>query len=905
MRIRGELSLTLSILALVLMTVGSIMGVTLANKSLTRSSEASSDDSVVGSSRWFTSNPGLACNAWLTCTSSGPEILGISLDQNGTTFGLSGPDKNGKRYENTVMSSCQGGDETITVQYDPKALAKMSATFVNSYHVDENSVVLSINIGGGANTKFFVFNMPEGFNRNAPAKLVVHFAAKTAGQSKEVFQGTSIKGCEADGKPAIDVTPTVPKDPNKETTISWIFDDISDGSQFGDAKKFTYEARICNNSDCQSASKGETPIVHPTGATNQVIDKTLLKNNAYLQLSYSYLDASDKGIPTNYLVRHKPFFEFEINRGDEFVDRCYAFDSTDIENNKSCFSKILPGDHIDIHVHLDMKVILGAYGRLAEGKTLSNVRIEVCNKSGIGCYGAVTSKLTDVYGEEAVVSFPMSYEPYMIRFTGFNMVNSAPQYIRLMMEKGYSGLRYDVLKCVDKGNSTDCIFDLKNTDEDYFYNVATDWVMDVDLAQSGNIIQPSNPSPTVEPSPEPSPSEEPTPEPSTTPENAIIEVPFRYRFDMQSDDIDWTKTLIDKVYVLVQMCDANDAFTDCKNPLSTIFEKTYTAKDVIAAEDAFSVKTSKGNKIFNVALRYLDKNGTILTSSGFVPHMPFIWFDAHTYDMTDVDRKKTDCSRQGTFISCKAIVTDLLARTQINLNINSATLLGLGIYDPTKIGQNEERSLLLDDADRIQVNAEVYADKDMETPLYETQPVLIGNEDFRKKGLGVTLITFPTLWLSGINTKISYVVNLEYIPGPNTPKAPKPVWLNDTDVFKCQSSEKVGQSGRMRYRQVCSIDKNSDISDILSWSYYPYILIQKFTLDPGAQSESDNVVVNLAKVLRSSDINKDKVITILDLTAVFDAYYTTGDVPEDINKDGIVNIQDAMIVVSHLSESAP
>lgn len=906
MRTRGELSLTLSVLALVLMTVGSIMGISIARNRVTTDSNASSPEPVT-SSRWFTSNPGIACNAWLTCTSSGPEIMTVYLTQNGNEFRLPGSDRNGQDYYNTVMSSCQGGDEMISVQYNPKALSKMSATFIKSYKVDDNSVVLSINTGGGAKTKFFVYDIPEGFNRNAPANLQVRFRAKTAGQYTGIDQTTTIKGCEADGEPVIETTPDVPNNDPSIFTIE--FEKPTNiGARFGDAKTFAYEVSACHgdSNTCVVVYTGETAISAAEGTTI-TIPSNQLRGKA-IKIVYSYKNAQGEKLAENYIARHKPYFQMTFNHGPNFLDDTCAY-LPQTSGQFECVIDFGNGTQITLKVALTTDIQLNMLGTLPSDVVLKSLVINTCDLDGNRCYNA---SFTDFRPSETIVSFPTSDNTQMIKFIVETSSGPIALPIKYLTQSHTARIKLDCQQgpifftCIDYQQDRTMI-----NRHSYFI---TPRKFELNLSNLKNAPPQPSTAPSNQPSPIPSPSVEPssTPEPNPSPVVPSAPVPsgppeipvdFEFKIDMSPESIDWAKEGIRQVYIIVQACDSDDKYEQCLSSYKEIYKHTYTTQEASYIKEEIPLQMTKGKKKFNIGMRYLHENGDYINSSYYAPHIPVIEF--RRYD--DKPEYMKNCTVQALELFCGIEVYDT-HNNKWNSNI-VVEITPVGSFFFSKAHASLLPPGLVNKDDKIQVTSRVYNDKTEGQPLYQSPPVIITHEALVTGGM--SRLYFPIIRYAKEGELLTYEVDVEYILGLITPKTPNIDWFTpDENFFDCSTHVISTPLDSQTHRLSCKIKPNTSFEKYIEINHYGMnILVNKFVVEDGFVSEynpkGSAQFAQLFKELRSSDLNGDKVVSILDLTAVFDAYYATGNFPEDINNDNVVNIQDAMIVVSHLSESAP
>ncbi|OGK52142.1 hypothetical protein A3B02_02785 [Candidatus Roizmanbacteria bacterium RIFCSPLOWO2_01_FULL_42_14] len=215
---RGEIATTLSVVALMVMTIGAAIGYSLSQQTLSRTSQAqTSEPTDLGmKSRWFDGASGLACNTWLTCESSGPKIQGLYIEEGGTRYELGSKadgfkDVFGKSPVAVIFSSCQGRDEQISIQYNPDLIRRMNATFLRTYQVNpDGSIIVALTTGGGASTRYFIYNRPTGFTASQTGKFVIEYEASTAGSSQRYTQYAGVKACASPPAPTATPSPAVP-----------------------------------------------------------------------------------------------------------------------------------------------------------------------------------------------------------------------------------------------------------------------------------------------------------------------------------------------------------------------------------------------------------------------------------------------------------------------------------------------------------------------------------------------------------------------------------------------------------------------------------------------------------------------------------------------------------------------
>lgn len=869
MRTRGELSLTLSILALVLMTVGSIMGVTIARNRITTDSNASSATTPITSSRWFTSNPGLACNAWFTCTQSGAKIQGVSLVQNGIKFilgdgGSNYEDQNGKSIVNKTMSSCQGGDETVSIQYNPDAISKMSATFKKSYNVDEDSIIVSMNTGGGAKTDFYVYDIPVGFDTKADARYVLDFDGTTGGSTTSHSQDTSVKGCLGGGTGGA----ATEKPNDEQTKITYTFDYNSNriDNRFGDVKKIKFVSDFCEKEkegsgvckDALNLPTVSTSIFDPQPITTTIEASEMKNTFDRFLLKYVYVDDSDSPLADNYLVRHKPYSEITITRKEKVIKKCSTLFS---DGPGLCDVSIKDGDHIFVNTIFTSSINLQFYGSLPLNTDSLLLHIETCNINGTGCYSSWKQFGSNQIPEVSSSAFPSSNETQLIRITGSYALNGVVKKFTLPIQWLKASSNFLHLECTNKPESISCIDPVPSPLIDLNPYLSHERFFNINLDEAVEIPAVSI-SPSVAPPGQPSP--EPSPNPSPAPSDELIDVKLDLKFSMDSDKHDWHH--ITKVLVLIQMCDADENLKNCTSTSSyqEVFNKTYNVRDITYDEyvqEEISVKVPKGKKIFSMAMRYMSGN-EVVNLDGMAPHMPFMKMFVNQRTMSD-DREK-ECVNQGSQVFCGVEVID--DETDITARINTITRIDLNHWADVV----EDPPALLNSDDKIKAYVQVFAGADVENPedgypVFESSPVILDSDYFESEGFS-RLAHFPTVRVFD-NSFVTYVLNVEYLPGQNTPVIPKPAWIDaDESFFDCRSEEAKLPNGNMLYKRICTIKPNLILSDLEVKSRLVDFAFEKFTLDPLVNNEASPEVMNLYKELRSSDLNGDKVVTILDLT---------------------------------------
>jgi hypothetical protein len=223
---RGEIASLLTIVSMVVITMGIIVGTRLnqATSPLTTSSSAAAVPTPIDlgytGGRWFDGSQGMICAAEFTCNSdplvqkleirsiSGTDTFNLGVDVTGR--GL----PEGTPVGKVITGACSNRAYGISVNWDPRidytdAQVK-NIKAATGYSIKKGQILLSMRQGPTAH-RYFIYDRPAWLTGAEDAIFYFEFDAKTGGVDRRYSQiAKGKKGCAPSVTPTTTLTPTPP-----------------------------------------------------------------------------------------------------------------------------------------------------------------------------------------------------------------------------------------------------------------------------------------------------------------------------------------------------------------------------------------------------------------------------------------------------------------------------------------------------------------------------------------------------------------------------------------------------------------------------------------------------------------------------------------------------------------------